>query len=301
MLLASPSVKSRADGMPVEIWLKDSAVMANNAAVELQNSERQARASEISPRDLDQSIEQVLGRREFNWRLPRENPARDNGEKGFFAAFMDGLVETVRSWAKAIGSAVKAAVRWVADAFEWLRELIFGKRARTQESGGAGTDWMAPLQALMFVLLVLVACAVAILFWRTWRGRAARKEVPSEAVAASPDVSDENVIASQLPEDDWLRLAREWVDKGELRLAIRAFYLAGLAHLAQREMIRVAKFKSNRDYDQELRRRARGLPELMAAFADNVGIFDRAWYGLHDVTQESLQRFQSNLEKIRTC
>ena len=89
--------------------------------------------------------------------------------------------------------------------------------------------------------------------------------------------------------------------KGELRLALRALYLAGLAHLAQRDMIRVAKFKSNRDYERELRRRARALPELQAAFAENVGIFDRVWYGLHDVTQESLQRFQMNLEKIKAC
>ena len=118
-------------------------------------------------------------------------------------------------------------------------------------------------------------------------------------MASVPDIADENVIASQLPEDDWLRLARELMGRGELRLALRALYLAGLAHLAQREMIRVAKFKSNRDYEQELRRRARALPELQAAFAENVGIFDRVWYGLHEVTQEALQRFQINLEKIK--
>jgi hypothetical protein len=257
--------------------------------------------AEISPPDLDRSIEQILGRREFNWRLPREKPADDNREKGFFASFMDGLVGTLRSWAKAIGSAVKSVVRWVADVLDWLRERIFGTRARGQGGGGAGTDWMIALQGLIFVLLVLVACAVAVLFFRTWRRRGLRNGMASEAVAPVPDVADENVTASQLPEDDWLRLAREWMGQGELRLALRAYYLAGLAHLAQREMIRVAKFKSNRDYEQELRRRARALPELQAAFAENVGIFDRAWYGLHDVTHEALQRFQSNLEKIKAC
>jgi hypothetical protein len=211
---------------------------------EIPNSELRTPNSEISPPDLDRSIEQVLGRREFNWRLPREKPEGENSDKGFFAAFMDGLIETLRSWAKAIGNAVKAVVRWIANVVDWLREMIFGKRARAQESGSAGTDWIVALQGLIFFLLVVVACAVAILFYRTWRRRGARKEIASGAVAPVPDVADEEVIASQLPEDDWLRLARELMGQGELRLALRALYLAGLAHLAQREMIRVAKFES---------------------------------------------------------
>jgi len=52
---------------------------------------------------------------------------------------------------------------------------------------------------------------------------------------------------------------------------------------------------------EELRRRARALPDLQAAFAENVGIFDRVWYGLHEVTQEALERFQINLETIKAC
>jgi Domain of unknown function (DUF4129) len=279
--------------------LRRAAVGADQTASAIPNSELRTPNSGISPPDLDRSIEQVLGRREFNWRLPREKPADVNSDKGFLAAFMDGLIETLRSWAKAIGRAVKAVVRWVADVIDWLREKIFGNRPTAHESGSAGTDWMVSLQGLISVLLVLTVCAVAILFYRTWRRRGARKEIASEAVAPVPDLADENVTASQLPEDDWLRLARELMGKGELRLALRALYLAGLAHLAQRDMIRVAKFKSNRDYEQELSRRARALPELQAAFAENVGIFDRVWYGLHEVTHEALQRFQNNLEKIK--
>jgi hypothetical protein len=255
-------------------------------------------AAAVSSADLDRSIEQVLSRREFDWRLPRErqDPA---GGKGFFAAFMDGLIDTLRSWARAVGRAVKSVMRWVGEAVDWLREKLSGKRAAAGESDSGGADWMALLRGLIFVLLALAVCAAAILFWRTWRTGGARTEIASEAVAAAPDLADEKLTASQLPEDDWLRLARELIAKGELRLALRALYLASLAHLAQREMIRVARFKSNRDYEQELRRRSRAQPELQAAFAENVGIFDRVWYGLHDVTQEALQRFQINLEKIK--
>jgi hypothetical protein len=114
-------------------------------------------------------------------------------------------------------------------------------------------------------------------------------------------LNDENVVADQLPEDGWLKLARELMERGDLRLALRALYLASLAHLAQREFISVAKFKSNRDYEVELRRRTRALPDLQGAFAENVGIFDRVWYGLHEVSRDVLEHFQANLERIKAC
>jgi hypothetical protein len=130
--------------------------------------------------------------------------------------------------------------------------------------------------------------------------RRRKKEiVVAEAVQPAPDLNDENLSANQLPEDGWLKLARELMDRGELRLALRALYLAGLAHLAQREFVSIAKFKSNREYEHELRRRARALPDLQNAFGENVTTFDRIWYGMHEVTQESLQLFQTNLERIR--
>ena len=257
--------------------------------------------SGIAPADLDRSIDRVLSRREYNWRLPREKGAEDETGKGFFAAFIDGIVETIRSWVKAIGSAIKTGLNRLADLIDWLREKVLGKRATTRDGGGASLDWMVFLRALILILLVLAAVAVVVLFVRAWKRRGAPREVSSEALELVPDLSDENLTASRLPEGDWLNLARELMGQGDLRLALRAFYLASLAHLAQRDLIRVAKFKSNRDYEQELRRRARGLPDLQAAFGENVGIFDRAWYGLHDVTGETLRHFQLNLEKIRSC
>jgi hypothetical protein len=53
----------------------------------------------------------------------------------------------------------------------------------------------------------------------------------------------------------WTRLGREFRQRGELRLALRAFYLASLSHLAAKGLVTVARFKSNRDYERELRRR----------------------------------------------
>ena len=103
----------------------------------------------------------------------------------------------------------------------------------------------------------------------------------------------------ELPEDGWVKLARELLEKGEFRLALRAFYLANLAHLAGRNLIRIARFKSNHDYERELQRRAHVLPEVLKTFSQNVSVFDRIWYGLHEVNQEIVIRFAKNVENIR--
>ncbi|MDQ3623852.1 MAG: DUF4129 domain-containing protein, partial [Verrucomicrobiota bacterium] len=103
------------------------------------------------------------------------------------------------------------------------------------------------------------------------------------------------------PEDGWLQLARELVGRGEMRLALRASFLAGLAHLGKRDLISIARYKSNLEYERELRRRARARGELTAAFDQNRAVFERAWYGRHAVTPEILESFNHNLEKIRAC
>jgi len=86
-----------------------------------------------------------------------------------------------------------------------------------------------------------------------------------------------------------------------LRLVLRALYLASLAHLAEHEIIIIAKYKSNRDYELELQRRAHDQVDLQAVFSHNVAMFDRAWYGMYEVTQEEMKHFTANQERIMAC
>lgn len=88
------------------------------------------------------------------------------------------------------------------------------------------------------------------------------------------------------------------MEQGSLRLALRAFFLATLAHLAKQEMITIAKYKSNREYEQELHRSAHHKQGIPALFSKNVAVFDRSWYGMYKVTPEDIKRFISNQERI---
>jgi len=80
---------------------------------------------------------------------------------------------------------------------------------------------------------------------------------------------------------------------------MRAFYLASLAHLAQRNLISIDRFKSNREYERELRRRAHSFPDLLSVFDDNLSIFERIWYGLHEVNGDIVNQFATNIDRIK--
>ena len=157
-----------------------------------------------------------------------------------------------------------------------------------------------PLEGALYVAGALVALLLAWAGWRHWQGRR-RKTVVAEAVTPLPDLHADDVQADELPEDGWLQLARDLVNRGELRLALRAAYLAGLAHLGQQQLVSIARHKSNLDYRRELRRRARTREEMLAAFDDNLLVFERAWYGDHGVTLPMFEEFTQNLERIRAC
>ena len=147
---------------------------------------------------------------------------------------------------------------------------------------------------------MLLAGVIGWFIFRAWQKRDRTQDGVAEALPAVPDVADENVGADQLPEDGWSRLARELLERGELRLALRAFYLASLASLADRNLITLAKFKSNLEYQRELDRRAHALPVVTGAFGENLSVFERVWYGLHEVTPEMLREFAVRVDKVRS-
>lgn len=249
-----------------------------------------ASSAQIASSSLSNSLDKVLERREYAWRFPRAAKAEVE-EKGWLAGFFQSLAKTFAKWYSKIQS-------WIKKLGEWLR------------SGKVDTDerqLRSPFHfdlgtAARIALIVLGVALIAFIVVMYLRSRGKRSEVVlAEALAPVVDLNEETVTADQLPEDGWTRLGRELTEKGELRLALRAFYLASLAHLGQREYIRLARHKSNHDYDRELQRRARGNGELLAAFDENLLVFEGAWYGDHVVTDGTIQGFSQNLERIRAC
>jgi len=244
----------------------------------------QESAPVVSPPALDKQIDQVIHQDKYAWRLPRTDVV-DEGEKGIVSRFMDGVGNMMRR-------ALRASLNWIGEALrEWFKDRI-------NRQGNGAASWITS-SLLLYLLMGIVFTALLVFFVRVWRDRN-RRVVPvrAEAIAYQPDLADENVGADQLPVDGWMQLAQSLLKEGNFRLALRALYLSTLAHLSQRNLIALATFKSNREYESELRRRGHAFPELSPIFAENVSFFERIWYGAHEATEQSVYQFAENVERI---
>ena len=246
-----------------------------------------APASHVDSAQLSNSLDRVLERREYGWRFPRAKTG-ETEKKGWLASFIDSAGKTFSRWLKGIWNTAK----------KWWRRL-FESKSNDSESSSSGADWSFIARLTLIILALALVLALTLLFWRSYRNR--REVAGAQPLPIAPDLNQENVTADQLPEDGWVRLGRELIERGDLRLALRAFYLATLAHLGQRELIRLARYKSNYDYDAELQRRARGNASLLEAFDQTLLSFERVWYGDHLVTPEILDGVSQNMERIRAC
>ena len=151
----------------------------------------------------------------------------------------------------------------------------------------------------VFYLMGIAIMALAIvLIWKF----GPRRKTPAPVLAAVTgpvDLTSEALLASDLPEDEWLKLAERYSSSGDLRLALRALYLGTLALLNHRGLLTIHACKSNRDYEGEFRRRSRDTG-LAPIFRLNIRSFEQSWYGFHEVTTEQLQLFRDNLGRMRS-
>jgi len=244
--------------------------------------------------ELDRRISDVLGRREFAWRAPREKAEHaPRSESTWFGKWLQDSGKAVDRWVSATGRQIGRFARWVKNLFSFNPPTV------TPPKPSGNIDWIGLGKAF---LVLLAGALVVLLGWlgvRYWQQRKPKVIAGDAPAVIVPDLRSEDVVASQLPEDGWIALAREHASRGELTLALRAAWLACLAHLGHRELIVISRHKTNRDYDRELRRRARDRSSLVSAFDQNLSSFERSWYGNHKVTSERFNHFESNLEQIR--
>jgi len=254
---------------------------------------------------LDQAIDEVLARPDFAWRQPREFEAKPAGANTVNLTWFRRLELWAQRQLHALGSALKAPAQKLERAISSLLDWLFSGRASPVTPKTKGTDevdWWSGAQIVLWSLVI--GAGFWLLKWviQRWRTQTRRDQEPvANAPGDAPDLTAELVSPAALPEDGWLRLAHELAAKGEFRLALRAVYLAQLAHLAQREWVRPGDAKSNRDYQMELERRTRARPDIRDAFAATVLAFDRVWYGHYPATPETLATAEQRFNELRAA
>jgi len=244
----------------------------------------------VSVEELNQAIDDVIHRPEFTWRMPRPPHPPDNNRNWF--------VRATEAFLSAMGRIIRQIGHWVDEFANWIGEKL--RRAFSLGGNLPAAD-SRKLRALIYTLLTGVALVLGWLLWQVLRNKKQRAKTATTAVTLSAiELNNPDLQADQQPLDEWLLLARDCMSRQEFRLALRALYLAGLAYLADRSLISIQRGKSNHDYARELRRRARDKADLLAAFQQNLGVFEKSWYGMYEVDMGTVEQFETTLARMRT-
>ncbi len=241
----------------------------------------------ISAQALEDAIQEVTSKREYTWRMPRQE-IKQKERTGFFY--------TVLKWtATQIKKAGEALADWIEKVYKWLKEL-FGKDEKPLEAEKPQSTVKPGHLALGLIILIVILLFAVILHLKKFTRK--KENTKKKEKTPMPDIRDENTMADELASDQWLALAKDLVEKGEFRLAIRALYLSTLAQLADHHFIRIAAHKSNRDYLEELSLKAQAKNHLMNDLSGLVRTIDQVWYGMHTVNREIYDDFLSTRKRM---
>ncbi len=242
----------------------------------------------VSADALDHSITEVMNQRKFAWRIPNEDVEKDED-----SGPLDSLLEWIKAFFRSCG---KTMGRWMRSLMDWVNKIMPETEG---ERGDSDETRMPHAREYLILCLILIVGILAVFLWRVWKRRQKEEiQIAERTLPATPDLRDEDIKADALPADGWLNMARDLLEKGELRMALRAFYLATLAGLAEHGMLTIAKHKSNRDYEQELHRRGHEKQDILGIFSSLRTCFDRVWYGMHEVGPEDVHKFAREQEKM---
>lgn len=241
----------------------------------------------LAPEQLEASIDDVLRRPEFAWRpgFTLERPATPSELSplvGFFESTRDLMR---RGWS--------ACARW----FERFRRWLHRSDPAEPPQGGIWLGAMPPWLVLALAGLGLVAVVGATWLWKR-RSVADSLDVAVEVAESVVELPDDPAEAASVEPDRWRAWATELVAEGRLREAVRALYLGMLSALAARDLLRLARTKTNRDYRLELARRAPDRADLQTGCAMVIEVYEQSWFGRREPSEETVRAVASCVAEV---
>jgi hypothetical protein len=235
--------------------------------------------------EVNQQLERVLTAPEYAWR----NPSKVEAPPSWLEQFQDWFRDALASFGRALDRLERAIARWLSSLFPQVSGINTG-----------GTDGMSVVaQVLSWVTIIGTAAVLTLLLVKIISRRRAATPPKAPPVAPTPDLESEDTTADQLPEDEWLRLARQKLEDGDLRQALRALFLAALSLLGAQGLILIRRSKSNFDYQRELSRKRSSAPGLEEIFSADRSLFERCWYGAHPVTTAEFEQSDSLYQRLK--
>lgn len=256
------------------------AVLMGTSALAQEAGEASApQADEIRVEMLDSALEKTAQDPVYAWRLPKMADEAKEDTNGFWFS---------------VGEMLKKVGRWIE---EFLSKLQFNQDM--SGNGDKGTVLPDVVKGMIYVLLALSIGGFAyVMVKHYFVGRRREKVEEVESAEAVLDLEDEHLSADRLQSQEWSDVAEQLLNEGKFRSALRALFLGILAEFGHRNLIHLHAAKSNRDYIYELGRRRRLGKRFREIFAENVRLFEGAWYGDHVVDRATVDVFLKNRDLL---
>lgn len=174
---------------------------------------------------------------------------------------------------------------WLKRFLEWL-ESFFPKFTPPE---GAADGASAIAGVLQWVLIIAVILVLGFVLYKllplfTTRLRRSVPEERHERVILGEKIGEDRTSEDLFGEAE--RLARE----GDIRGAIRKGYVALLCEMSDRNLIGLARHKTNRDYLRDVRSRR----EIHDRMTGVTGKFERHWYGAEAARPDDWEEFRQS-------
>ncbi|WP_134684463.1 DUF4129 domain-containing protein [Brevibacillus migulae] len=189
-----------------------------------------------------------------------------------------------------------------------LREILQGEEFRVYQGEGknvlqdwldAFLKWLSELFDLpempastgnVATYLILFVVLAALLWLIIWLTRKLFRQHRAKGFMLQP--GEESIRYA-----DYLQLAKQQGESGNWNEGIRFAFLALLFYLQEREWVQVEKWKTNWEYQDELRERNR---EWVPFFRMQAQHFERVWYGRREADEASFLLYLRETEtKLR--
>lgn len=207
----------------------------------------------------DTIIDEVLSRDEFNRTRRRVDASWISKIAKAILKFINDLLEKIWKW------------------FIKLIRKLFGIDFGT--AGGNAKTVEVIAKIVIAVLAVAAVVLITMLIIRLLRGRKLKAE----------EAADNEELASFASDPDAaLALAERYRAEGNVRMSFRYLFINLLTEFNRLEIIKIAKFKTNRSYLREAE--ASGRIDIRAV-TPFFNTFNRVWYGGKDLKSEALDEF----------
>lgn len=220
-----------------------------------------ARSAEDSQDEVVRAMEHAYAGSEFWWKRQQQV------ETPWYSMKLLGdlIIKFFKFLGSIIGPVIELGFYFLRDIWYALRNLLGFLPALGMESGTIA------LSLLLIALIGWVIWKVHPLVWQWLKSAEVPARERQPQVAAQEELPEARLLLNQ---------AAEMMQQGKYREAMRFAFLALLACLQNRGLLRYDRSRTNREYLSDLRE----VPHLAVIFREATRPYERAWYGQAPVT-----------------